>query len=123
MLSGCRTCASANQRNGTMSPRHTDDIARHQPPPSAGDVRQCARRFGTRNHAVVTQACVKSSASSFEPGGCPVLWWNPEMLIVVVCSGQLFVIRKGYDNASKRVCVPAVEPDETRRVYYAVLLT
>jgi hypothetical protein len=72
---------------------------------------------------VVTQGCVKSSASSFESAGCPLLWWNPEMIIVVVCSGQLFVIHKGNDNASNRVCVSAVEPDETHRVYYAVFLT
>jgi hypothetical protein len=34
-----------------------------------------------------------------------------------------FVIRKGNDNASKIVCVPAIEPSEIHRVSYAVFLT
>jgi hypothetical protein len=34
-----------------------------------------------------------------------------------------FVIRKGNGNASKIVCVPAIEPSEIHRVSYAVFLT
>ena len=44
---------------------------------------------------------------------------NAEFLLSLAA----FVIRKGNGNASKIVCVPAIEPSEIHRVSYAVFLT
>jgi len=41
---------------------------------------------------------------------------NDEFLLSLAA----FVIRKGNGNASKMVCVPAIEPSEIHRVSYAV---
>jgi hypothetical protein len=44
---------------------------------------------------------------------------NDEFLLSLVA----FVIRKGNGNASRIVCVPAIEPSEIHRVSFAVFLT